>query len=329
MGTFSYSPSRRFPARCSRCISHHTILFLARSLTRFASGIGAILLILIVGSMLLLFWAGTPPSTAMAATSCPISGLPPTPTSAQSTDPSSIKLNEILTNPKKDWDCDGDTGAHNQWIELANMSSSDVELSHLELCCYGPSNNQALLLSTADRISAHGFLVFFIDQIPPIPLFIGGGTLELLSADTGATLDTVGYPALGTDQSYARSPDGTGQWQISDTPTPGKSNSFGAPAPTPTPTKRSGSGGGGSDNGKPTATPIPIGTIFIPTDTPTSGVALQNPGGNTPDSAGGGNSDLILPSWLKITLIALLGATLLAVIVWYVRTWSQEPEGDA
>jgi hypothetical protein len=84
----------------------------------------------------------------------------------------------------------------------------------------------------------------------------------------------------------------------------------------------SGGGGGGGSSGV-----TPVGSVVIPTDTPTGGVALQNSGDNTSGGAGGSSSQGV-PSWLKLALIALIGAALLAVIIWYLRTWNQEPEGD-
>lgn len=297
-----------------------------RAVTQILCVIGSLLLISIAGSTLLPFWFGAPLHDAFAASSCPISGLPPTPTSAPSNDPGNIKLNELLSNPKKDWDCDGDTGAKNQWIELTNIGSTDADLSHTELCCYGKNNDQPVLLSGAERIAERGFLAIFLDQInAPINLFPGGGTLELLSADTGDVLDSVMYPALGIDQSYIRNTDGT--WSISDTPTPGQPNTTG---PTPTPTHKATAtrhpGGGGSPS---TATPTPIGSVFIPTDTPASGIALQNTASDTlPGTGNGENSTTGVPSWVKITLLALLGITLLGVLAWYLYAWKQAPEDE-
>lgn len=284
---------------------------------------GALLLISIAGSTLFLFWAGAMPREALAATSCPISGLPPTPTSSQSNDPGKMKLTELLSNPKKDWDCDGDAGANNQWIELANIGSTDADLSHTELCCYGANKDQSVLLSSTERIAAHSFLAIFIDQInAPITLFPGGGTLELLSADTGAVLDSVMYPTLGVDQSYIRNADGT--WSTCDTPAPGLANCSG-PKPTAT-THSSGSGSGGL----PTATPVPIGSVFIPTDTPDSSIALQNTATDaSAGTSGAGNGTSGVPSWVKVALLALLGAAMLGILVWYFRAWNHSPEDES
>ena len=149
-----------------------------------------------------------------------------------------------------------------------------------------------------------------------------GGALELLDSQ-GNAIDTVNYPALSPDQSYIR--DSSGQWSISNTPTPGAPNMIGS-SPTPTSTKRSSGGGGsgGGGDGAPTATPTPLGSVFIPTDTPD--LAFQG----TSNGSSGGNSggNTALPSWLKIALLAAMGAGLLAVVVWYIRSWGKESESD-
>jgi hypothetical protein len=289
--------------------------------SQFIGGFSALLLVALAGSALLFSWAGGPAATAQAATGCPISNLPPTPTSAGPLVPSSIKLNEILTTPKKDWNCDGKADGADQWIELKNTSGNDESLFGLQL----GSQGQVVLLNSSYRIAAHSYLIIFSDQIPTIALSQSFGQLELLDG-SGNVVDAVNYPPLGADQSYSR--DASGQWQTTSTPTPGAANVFtsgSTPTPKPTATRRSGGGGG---SGKPTATPKPIGSVFIPTDTPSGGVALQNAGDNSPDGSGG-SSDLGVPSWLKTALIVLIGAAILGVLIWYFRTWNQEPEGDS
>lgn len=292
---------------------------------RVLCGIGATLLLILACGALLFFATQTTPAPALAATSCPISGLPPTPTSAPPADPSSIKLNEVLSNSKQDWDCDGDTGAKNQWLELANFSATDAALGQLEIFSQNSNNNQPVLLNSSARISAHGFLAIFIDQISgTLNLFPGGGTLELLDGTTGAIVDTVTYPALAQDQSFAR--DASGQWSSSGTPTPGAANSWGN-SPTPTATPHSGNGGG-SGGGTPTDTPPPVASIFIPTDTPNT-LAFHGPGNGSSSGGNGGANDTTFPGWLKITLLILMGAGLVAAMIWYIRSWGPEPESDS
>lgn len=292
-----------------------------RALTGLVCETAAALLLVFLSCSLFLFSMPAPASAAPGATTCPTSNLPPTPTAGAPFDPNSIKINELLTNPKKDWNCDGKTNAADQWIELINLSSSDASLFGLQLCC--DANNRAILLPTNDRITAHSFLVIFNSQISGIlPMSPNGGALELLDSQ-GNAIDTVNYPALSPDQSYIR--DSSGQWSISNTPTPGAPNMIGS-SPTPTSTKRSSGGGGsgGGGDGAPTATPTPLGSVFIPTDTPD--LAFQG----TSNGSSGGNSggNTALPSWLKIALLAAMGAGLLAVVVWYIRSWGKESESD-
>ncbi|HEU5198422.1 MAG TPA: lamin tail domain-containing protein [Ktedonobacterales bacterium] len=289
-----------------------------RAITRLFCGIAAALLLLFLSCALFLFWMPTPASTALAATGCPTSNLPPTPTAGVPLDPGSIKLSEILTNPQTHWNCNNPTNVSaDQWIELKNLSSSDMSLVGLQL----GSGGAIVALNSTFRIAANGFLVIFDNQFPSIHLSSSFGMIELLDSQ-GNAIDTVNYPPLGPDQSYIR--DSSGQWSISDTPTPGAPNVNGSsPTPTATPTKHSsGSSGGGGSSGAPTATPTPISSVFIPTDTPD--LALHSPGN---DSASSGNNDNF-PSWLKITLLLVLGGGLLAVVVWYIRSWGKESESD-
>ncbi|HEY7357087.1 MAG TPA: lamin tail domain-containing protein, partial [Ktedonobacterales bacterium] len=221
---------------------HLILAFLPRLRAQFLCGISASLLLALAGSALLLFWSGGPAAAAQAASTCPISGLPPTPTSAPPANPATIHLNELLSNPSQDWNCDGKNGTTDQWIELINTSGSDADLSGFQLLSQGSNNNLPVLLPLGTRIATHSYLVLFDAQIPKVHLFPGGGTLELLDAN-GQIADSINYPLSGTDQSYARA--SSGQWSISSTPTPGAANSFGSgstPTPKATATKRSGGG---------------------------------------------------------------------------------------
>jgi hypothetical protein len=276
-------------------------------------------------ALLLLFIVSTIFSTSIQAA---------TPSKAAAAALASIQLNELLSNPQKDWDNDGDTGTANQWIELVNTSASSIDISHLELLSHGSNNDQPVLLSATAQISPSGFFVIFIHQISTsgtsgFRLFSGGQQLDIIDGDTGATLDSINYPALGPDLSYSRN--SSGVWEITGTPTPGAANVIstpGSPTPKPTATPRSGKGGSGSggSGGKatPTATPFPVGSVVLP-----DGSALASQPGNAgADAAGSSTPPSSFPSWLKIALLVALGVGLLVVIIWYSRSWSQEPEGE-
>ncbi len=228
-----------------------------------------------------------------------------------------------MTNPSQDWNCDGQANAADQWIELRNASGNAASLFGLQVASQG----EATLLNTTDRITANGYLVIFTSQIPTILLVPGQGQLELLDG-AGKVLDAVNYPPLGPDLSYSRAADG--QWQVTSTPTPGKANSLtsgGNPTPTPTATRRSGGNGGGSGSGAPTATLAPVGSVSLPTNTPSSGTTFQN-SGDASAGGSGGSGDLAVPSWLKIALLALIGAGLLGAVIWYWRAWDPPPEEE-
>jgi hypothetical protein len=264
----------------------------------------ALLLLLFAGSVLL-FWSSGQAHAARPA------------------DATAVELNALLSNPATDWNGDGQKGVSDQWIELANLGGSDVDLTGFELLSQGSNNNQPTTVPPV-QIGATSLLVIFIIQVPKIRLFPGGGELELLDT-SGQTISSVNYPTLASDQSYNR--DGSGQWQITTTPTPGGSNRItgGSSPPGAAATARSGGGGSGSSGGQKTATPTPSGSGVLATENPGS-IALQNQGNDSSGGAGGGDQGV--PSWLKIGLIALIGVLLLAVITWYFRSWFQQPEGD-
>src|SRR5690349_5875580 len=127
----SSSPLSHFPRRfqAQRAVHRSSahVFCLARVL---ACGAGALLLIVFSAGML--WFLSAPAVTALAR-------------DARQSSLSSIRLNELLTNPKKDWDNDGDSGAPNQWIELENSSNTTLALSHLELLSQGSNNNQPTL----------------------------------------------------------------------------------------------------------------------------------------------------------------------------------------
>ncbi len=272
--------------------------------------------------MLLLFNGPIFSLKARAATTCPGSSTPPTSTP--------IRLSELLTNPQTDWNKDGKVDlTKDQWIELVNLSSSNFQMP-LQIC---DSTTGIVLLPASLLIPANGFAVIYGNQFnPAFPLSKGGGQLALLDG-SGLYIDAVNYPALGPDLSYSRHPDLV--WNPTPTtPTPGAANDFTPPGsptpppthtPKPTATPRNGKGGGGSGgNATPTATPFPTGSIVVPSG---SALASQQDDSAT-DATGGTASNSSFPSWLKIALLAILGAGLLVVITWYIRSWNQEPESD-
>jgi hypothetical protein len=73
----------------------------------------------------------------------------------------------------------------------------------------------------------------------------------------GVTIDQVNIPSLPVDHSYARIPNGSNVWQITNTPTIDSSNNVSQPGPLVSPTVSS-SSQGPAGSGYATPTPAPI-----------------------------------------------------------------------
>ena len=124
-----------------------------------------------------------------------------------------LALNEIYATPE--------SGA-TEWLEIYNFSDAPVDLSGwqiAELTSNTIKNYEPIAASEA-TLSTHGFLV-----VTPAKLTLnnGGDTIYLFGPD-GAQADTITYPKLTSSQACARQPDGSGGWNVVDTPTPGATN---------------------------------------------------------------------------------------------------------
>ena len=73
----------------------------------------------------------------------------------------------------------------------------------------------------------------------------------------GVTIDEIDIPSLNVDQSYARIPDGSSSWQITNTPTIDASNSISQPGSALSPTVSSSNQGSTGTRGA-SSTPAPI-----------------------------------------------------------------------
>ncbi len=120
-------------------------------------------------------------------------------------------------------------------VELYNGSAEDLSLAGWKLTYTADDVSQVFLLP-AETIPAGGFRVILCYDKPRtgepwrsgFTLAKEGGVLRL-SRPAGETADAVTYPALGSDQSYARFSDGDVSWHLSDLPNPGFPNASGAP----------------------------------------------------------------------------------------------------
>jgi hypothetical protein len=137
----------------------------------------------------------------------------------------SVVFNELVSsNSQSLLDEDGDSP---DWIELYNPGSSALDLSG-----YWLSDDKAQLLKwtfPSIDLPSHGFLVVFASgkdrdhRHTNFKISSGGETL-FLSNPGGILVDSVDLPALPSDVSYGRQPDGGVNWFYFLTPTPGSVN---------------------------------------------------------------------------------------------------------
>lgn len=138
-----------------------------------------------------------------------------------------LVLNELMADNATTVMDDDDE--HEDWIEILNTGATEISLADLALADRVDANppwNLGLdsLLAPGERIliwadgDNQGLHANF-------KLASGGEIVILQWQNGGGLIDSVQYPPLGEDESYARIPDGTGNWVRTDEPTPGESNS--------------------------------------------------------------------------------------------------------
>lgn len=178
----------------------------------------------------------------------PISGSPvPAPAI-----PGRLLINEVLPIPGSTWNCSEPIKTFSirgdSWVELYNTQSQPYNLyaAHASLDT-GP-NTPSYYLPPGATIAPYSYLVIF-------PAAYSGtvvkADLRLVIAEV--TIDQVNIPMLTADQSFARIPDGSNSWQITNTPTIDTSNTASQANPTVSSTNQ---GPGGFGNATPTSAPI-------------------------------------------------------------------------
>jgi hypothetical protein len=227
--------------------------------------------------------------------------------------PGSLLINEVLSTPGSTWNCSelnqkyvfGDDA----WVELYNPESQPYNLFAAHASFDTGPNTPAYYLPLGAAIAPHGYLVLFPAGYSGIRII--QANLRLVIA--GVTIDQVNIPALPTDQSFARIPDGSNFWRITNTPTIDTSNSASQVSPT---ASSSDQGSGGFGNATPTSAPI-TGTQTVwsnlqlptPVDTATSVAKLTSTTvstSSTPVNDGGDTPRRILLTTLAVLLAMML-----------------------
>lgn len=159
----------------------------------------------------------------------------------------SLFINEVLLTPHSTWNC-SELGAYtptnDTWVELYNPQNQPFDLYAVHASIDSGLNTNAFYLPFGSAIAAHSYFVVF-PRTSPSFVATESSTWRLLIS--GLPVDEVKLPALGEDQSYARMPDGSSTWEISNAPTIDATNAL--PLATPTKTTRSSTSGVGTGSG--------------------------------------------------------------------------------
>lgn len=141
-----------------------------------------------------------------------------------------IVLNEFLPNPDGyqygfDFGKDNSHMPQGEWVELYNNGDIDVNLTGWYLADKTPGNgnetpiNTDHILVSSPIIPAHGWLVVYMNK----QTYNNKGDTVRLFDPNNILIDSYSYEDAPTNKSYARIPDGIGEW-VDPIPTPGEPN---------------------------------------------------------------------------------------------------------
>jgi hypothetical protein len=147
-------------------------------------------------------------------------------------DPPPIRINEILASNHNV--CRyrfNDKYYFSDWIEVYNAGDVAVDLKGWSLSDRRTTSSTFPLLGKGLKvIPARGYLLiwaksYFPEEIPDavgvnFSLSRNGEEVVLFAEDGFSVVDEVAFPQVATDKAYGRAPDGTGEFQVLETPTP-------------------------------------------------------------------------------------------------------------
>lgn len=170
-------------------------------------------------------WAFTVTATPLPP-STPTRTKTPTRTPTQAPPPPLVAINEFVPRPGHDWNNDGAVNVQDEYVEIINHGTINVNLSGYSL------DDEANLGSEPYRLPSvtlePGGRVVFYGSETGLLLSDGGDGVRLLKPN-GQLMDAFNYTvARYADQSYCRLPDNGGldDWNNDCYPTPGLQNSL-------------------------------------------------------------------------------------------------------
>jgi predicted extracellular nuclease len=129
------------------------------------------------------------------------------------------KINEIYSQG---------SGASPDWIEIYNPTSSSMSITGYKIYDLGGKTGSKPKKTLADTVlPANGLYVVICDTADATGLELSAtGETIWLENGSGLVVDSIAFPALGKDTSYARQPDGSDTWAILTPVTKGTLNSI-------------------------------------------------------------------------------------------------------
>jgi hypothetical protein len=227
--------------------------------------------------------------------------------------PGNLLINEVLTMPGSTWNCSEPNKtfslSSDSWVELYNPQNQPFNLYAAHASFDTGPNTITDYFPLGASIASHGYLVLF----PAVysGTFIIGTNLRLIIA--GVTIDQINIPMLPTDQSYARIPDRSKFWQITNTPTIDAANTVSQSSPIASPPNQGprGNGNATSTPATGTATQPAWSNLQFPTPVATATSAVNPTLATTPMTSasvidGWGTARRILLTSLAVALALML-----------------------
>lgn len=143
-----------------------------------------------------------------------------------------LVINEFVPRPGNDWNNDGQVNVYDEFIEVTNAGTVNVNLSGYKLDDGQDSGSPPFTLPSV-TLKPGEIAVFYASQTG-IMLSDSGETVRLLRSSNSTVMDARTYPiAKSLDVSVCRLPDGNGSWLERCFPTPGRPNALIGDAPSP------------------------------------------------------------------------------------------------
>ena len=139
--------------------------------------------------------------------------------------PAGLVLNECM--PDNDATVVDEAGDFDDWVEVANTGAAPIDLAGLRMVDH--HDGSTLYTFPSLTLNPGEYTLVWCDEEPlegsahaPFRLDAAGEEVYLL--DGAHIIDQLSFPAMGTDQTWGRWPDGSGAWQLLSLATPGAVN---------------------------------------------------------------------------------------------------------